>query len=357
MDDKGEDINNLSREDLIRLVLKAEEQKTVVPQVVIEAQPQRLKIFTGLPPKTNQEASYYEWDRQAAQLLKDTSEKNPKARLLSSLRGLAYDQIDTTSNVSSIREQLKAIYGDSRTADDLYLAFAEMKPERKETMSDFFLRLWAKLLEINTVTNYESVDFNCKLFRTYAKGIESTFPLLALELRNTFGHPGTVSPAPADVLQCTRRLEPVQADKANKIVTAAMQRDEVQLANQGAAAPVQGARLCEEDRNLLLEVKQELANLRLNQSSSSRQQQPSSSRRRPIEEVQCFGCGLYGHYRNRCPERATGQPQSTLDPEAAPFNQRQAGNAAGLSLRGRGGSRGRGAAPHRSPRQSNTGDY
>ena len=355
MDDKGEDINNLSREDLIRLVLKAEEQKTVVPQVVIEAQPQRLKIFTGLPPKTNQEVSYCEWDRQAAQLLKDTSEKNPKARLLSSLRGLAYDQIDTTSTVSSIREQLKAIYGDSRTADDLYLAFAEMKPERKETMSDFFLRLWAKLLEINTVTNYGKMDFNCKLFRTYAKGIESTFPLLALELRNTFGHPGTISPAPADVLQCTRRLEPVQADKANKIVTAAMQKDEVQLANQGAAAPVQGARLCEEDRNLLLEVKQELANLRLNKSSSSRQQQPSSSRRRPIEEVQCFGCGQYGHYRNKCPERGVHPLQSTLDPGATPF-RRQSGNDMGPPHRGRGGSRGGRTAPQRSPQQNASND-
>ena len=97
MDDKGEDINNLSREDLIRLELRAEKENTVVsvPQVANEAQPHWLKIFTGLPPKTNQEVSYYEWDRQAATLLKDSCENDTKAQLLSSLRGLAYDRIET----------------------------------------------------------------------------------------------------------------------------------------------------------------------------------------------------------------------------------------------------------------------
>ena len=299
--------------------------------IVVEAPlpQQRLKVFTGLPPTGGLEVCYQEWEKQAEMVV---TEKNAKDRLMSSLRGLAFEQAKDCVTASEIVRTLKDLFGEVRPADDLYIRFAESKIGKGEGPSDFFIRLWSDLTTINKTTRFDSSDFDQKLFRTFARALEAQHPLLALEIRNQFGVPGTVAPRPGDILRCVRQMEVTSPAAATEKARA---QAHLMTAPPPPPTPAPAAMTDEDVARIATLVADILA------------KKQQTTRR---DSSQCYNCGEWGHYARECPVQFQfpGDSQSTFhvgatrggrDMGNGSHRGQHRGNGAGFPRRGSRGAR------------------
>ena len=86
--------------------------------------------------------------------------------LRTTLRGLALEQVKYCQVSGEILAKLHHTFGDVKAPDDLYSDFCETKIEKKETPSQFLLRLWDSLLHINKTTRYGEQELSVKLYRS-----------------------------------------------------------------------------------------------------------------------------------------------------------------------------------------------
>ncbi|XP_059147533.1 uncharacterized protein LOC131935181 [Physella acuta] len=164
----------------------------------------RLNLFTGLPPTGGGEVSFPDWETQVQCLLRNTSVPNPLPRILGSLRGIAYEHVKQATSPEEVLSLLQSTFGDTRCADDRYLQFSRLTPHPRESASKFLCRLWSEMTKLNQQRSFTEADAQKKVYHTFCKGVS---PLLALELRGTFGFPGEASPKLGDVLKAVRRLD------------------------------------------------------------------------------------------------------------------------------------------------------
>ena len=283
--------------------------------IIVEAQPAqpRLRVFTGLPPSGGNEVGFTDWAAQAEQTLK---ERNARERLISSLKGLALERVEGCVDAQAVVDRIKKTFGEVRPADDLYLKFCENRMKQGEEASDFFLRLWADLVSVNKSTMFASSVFNQKLYFVFARALDLTNRLLALEVRNLFGMPGEKSPEPGDVLRGVRQLE-----SSSRTRTA---RSHELHAEQTPPSPVPELGMSEADVERVAVRVAELLR----------------PKRRPRSEIDCRLCGQFGHYAYECdavpdaPSHAFRGAAAGRGGERGRFQRGGRGNGAGHPQRG-----------------------
>lgn len=223
-------------------------------------------------------------------------------KIQSTLRGIAFDQVKKARTVEEVINTLKALYGEVKTADDLFLDFCSMRPELKELPSEFLCRLWTEMNRIKCESAFSEEDTKKKVYHIFSKGIST---LLALELRSQFGYPGGVAPDLADILKAVRRLEK-PAEKERKVQAAAA----CQAATQGDLNERQMEELAERVAKKLKPTVQ-----RANYNMSARK-----------PHGHCFRCGMVGdHYAKDCrnvanPERVAQEEKKWQQRRGTPLN-------------------------------------
>ncbi|KAK7097829.1 hypothetical protein V1264_004750 [Littorina saxatilis] len=274
------------------------------------------KVFTGLAPTGGAETHFSEWEAQTEQLLLNNSVKDPHQQVLGSLKGLACEQAKGCTTAKDILQTLREIFGEVRGPDDLYLAFTELRMERKEQPSAFLLRLWDSLTRINKTTKFPHKNFNCKLYRTFFRGLEASHPLMCLEVRNQFGFPGAAEPELAAVLKAVRMLESGAPPAATPKVSSN---------NQSVAF-----KLTDEDLDKLAD---RLTGRMMAGHQSTNRPPTFNTSNRGAPRGHCWCCGeRQGHYARDCPN-----PPNQAKAEAAEAEQRAQmgrGNANGSLVRG-----------------------
>ena len=142
-------LSDRHEEDMDRLL---RQQPVVNVKVAAPTLLPRLKTFTGLAPTGGSEVAFSEWENQAEQVLGDTGVSDPLQTLRSTLRGLALDQVRHCTRVEDLVHRLRHTFGEVKAPDDLYLDFCGLAMNKKELPSEFLLRLWSRLLQINRTT-------------------------------------------------------------------------------------------------------------------------------------------------------------------------------------------------------------
>ena len=276
----------------------------------------RLRVFTGLSPAGGNEVSYREWAEQAEQVLQDSSCKDKRGRLLSSLKGLALEHARQKDTARGVFDILRNTFGEVRSPEDLYLTFSDSKIKPKEMPSNFLLRLWSELTNINKTTNYPILDFNVKLYRTFVRGMEHVFSLLCLEVRNRFGFPGEAGPEPSTVLKAVKLLEGVPPQEPS--------RRAHHVHSHAMTSPADQARLSDQDVDRVAHRVAELLSRRPDPAPFVSGSSPG-----------CRSCGDPGHEDRACPRSYANQGYSAA---------RGRGNGTGFRGRGAVGPQRRGAS-------------
>lgn len=278
--------------------LQASAQRPVTVEVCAPTH-NRLNVFTGLPPTGGGEVSFPDWESQVQSLLRNTSVPNPLPRILGSLKGIAYEQVKQAASAEEVLSILQSTYGDTRCADDRYLQFSRLTPKPRESGSEFLCRLWSEMTKLNQQRVFTAADAQKKVYHIFCKGVS---PLLALELRGTFGFAGEASPKVEDVLKVVKRLDgttesPVVAtEAANRTI----QVDAVTAAVRQETTPLI---LTEEQLDRLAEKVAAIL---------AQKQRPSRGA--------CYGCGSREHFVRDCPRKAAmqrGQQQGNASPSAS----------------------------------------
>lgn len=187
----------------------ADDQARPPPQVIVKFPPQtKLGTFTGLAPKGGQEVTFKEWKERVQSFLLETSDREDAyRRVRSSLKGLSLSQVSKCRTADEILIELNKLYGSIASAEDQYLEFTRMRPTNSETLSSFFVRLWDKFVDLNAESMYSEGETQKKIYHGFVTAIKDRHPLLALELRNSFGNPGSVNPDMSAVLHKIRQIE------------------------------------------------------------------------------------------------------------------------------------------------------
>ncbi|XP_070194180.1 uncharacterized protein [Littorina saxatilis] len=197
--------------------LGRQRMQPVSVQVVAPPQTPRLKTFTGFAPAGGNECDFRTWAQQMDSFLLTPDLKPCDPRILASLRGVAFNAVKDLTTNADIVAKIRSLFGCVEDTEAQLLAFAGRRLKPKEKPADFLLQLWGELLEINTTAKMEKEELQKKLYRTFCTGLQSALPLLALEMRNKFGFPGTAAPALDDLLLMVRRtaeMAPAPATKA-----------------------------------------------------------------------------------------------------------------------------------------------
>lgn len=179
------------------------------PTVIVKLPSQtKLGIFTGLDPKGGQEIAYHEWKGRVETYLLETTDKDEAyRRVLASLKGLALSQVKSAKSAEEIVKTLTSLYGPIDSTEDRYLKFVEMRPNKGEKPSQFFVRLWDAFNKLNKENVYSSDATKQKIYHAFSNALKSKHTLLVLELRNKFGTPGSSQPDMSEVLRKTREIE------------------------------------------------------------------------------------------------------------------------------------------------------
>ena len=192
--------------DMQRLLSMVNLQPAAATPPVINVTAQaavRIKPFSGFVPQPG-EVTFTEWEQQCQQLLQDGTIPDLRAKMLGSLRGLAYQQAKDCGSAADILETLRSIYGEVKTVDDMLLEFNTMALQPKEAPSVFLGRLWSALSEVAAKVEMGEPEQRRRVYHVFSRSVP---PMLALELRNTFGFPGEATPDLTKLLQTVRRVE------------------------------------------------------------------------------------------------------------------------------------------------------
>lgn len=271
------------------------QQPTMQPVIHVTTPPPapRLKVFTGLPPTGGNEAVFEVWEEQTAQLVAEGG-AGVDLQVKGTLKGLAYQQIRSLSSASDILARIREVFGAVMNADDLYMAFCETKMDKKESPSQFLIRLWDKLMKINMTTQFSDQEQCMKLYRVFTKTLTQTHPLLCLEVRNKFGFPGTAAPKLDELLRAVKQLEGEGSTTATPV--------------RGATSHSQT--LSDQDIDKIVnkvaeKLKTDISVKEQKHLPVSGEAAPTPPRRPP--KGPCFRCGMIGHYVRQC--RNTPNPE------------------------------------------------
>ncbi|KAK7093095.1 hypothetical protein V1264_008745 [Littorina saxatilis] len=185
--------------------LTRQRKQPVTVHVTTPHQTQRLKVFTGFAPNGGNECTFQAWVQQIESLLLTPDVQPCDPRILASLRGVALNAVKAAKTNADILANLRCLFGCVEDTEARLISLACRKLKAKEQPADFLLQLWEELLDINKTASMTDEELQKKLYRIFCTGLQPSLPLLALELRNNFGFPGTAAPALTDVLLTVRR--------------------------------------------------------------------------------------------------------------------------------------------------------
>jgi hypothetical protein len=170
--------------------------------------PVRLGVFTGLKPKGGMELSFTDWlQRVETYLSEKPDDAESLQKLKSSLRDLAKEQTNDCKSTEDLVKKLKSIYTHLKCVEDQLMDFGMMKPEKTETLEEFLKRLWAAFTKLNEGKNFNEEDMKRKVYHQFMGRVNAIKPLVALELRGTFGVPGVASPDLTEVLKRVKEVD------------------------------------------------------------------------------------------------------------------------------------------------------
>lgn len=260
--------------ELLQAQIQALLSRPVNIQMTAPPQVPRLKPFSGATPPLPGEATFQEWEVQVEQLQACREILDAGQRIKSSLKGMAWELCRDMSEIGDILVHLKKVYGSTRTSEDWLEAFLVMTPDCSECPSSFLLRQYAALSKATQVGKDESKR---TLFRSFVRAIAQSHPLLALELRTSFGQPGTAAPDFADLMKLVKEQEKPCTKPSAKAHSNAQEAE--------AEQPQKG--LSETDLEKIIV------------GVTERLQSQLGGRRRP--KGHCYNCGRVGdHYARQC---------------------------------------------------------
>lgn len=203
--------------------LTRQRQQPVTVHVTTPHQAQRLKIFTGFAPSGGNECTFPAWIQQIESFLLAPDVKPCDPRILASLRGVALNAVKAATTNDDIVSSLRVLFGSVEDTEARLISLSCRKLKAKEQPADFLLQLWEELLDINKTASMTDIELQKKLYRIFCTGLQPSLPLLALELRNSFGFPGSAAPALTDVLLTVRRTTEMQGQKPTTVQASAQQ--------------------------------------------------------------------------------------------------------------------------------------
>jgi hypothetical protein len=260
----------------------------------------RVKVFSGATSPTQGEVTFVEWEVQVERLIQDGGPDLDR-RVRSSLSGVAWQQCAGLTKAKDILAHLRTLFGSTQSPEDLYHQFLESTLQKKEAPSAFLLRLWGELHQIDKLAPMKTEELQKKLYRCFMKGVSASYPLLALELRTKFGHPGTAVPEFVVLVTTVRQLEGSTSKEAHchagttteeqkPSTSAALSEADLEKIISGVVERLQGS------SNTTATSSTTPAQPPVLSHENPRNAQPS----RFTPKGACFRCRQHGHYERDC---------------------------------------------------------
>ena len=239
------------------------------PTYVLPVQQPRLGQFTGKPPIEKSQVSYKEWREQARQVETDRYLRDPLDYLKRSLRGVASREVQETTSMKELLQKLAALFGDTRSADDLLLDLFSWRQAKQQLASDLLTTMSERLDEVDRLQPMSLQSKNTKLFSAFMKAIYSDD--LTRELRAKFGTPGAPGTVAPDFQVFYTHLKYLEADEAGR--------------SRNRRGPTTSSAVHHVS------------------SMTSPDEPPTQHRRKGKGNINCFQCALPGHTRANCPNQ------------------------------------------------------
>ena len=165
----------------------------------------KVKIFSGQPPTSTQEATFKEWYPQMRDALEDEAVDNKTAFLKRHLRGAALsfsNEVDPPE-ATNILGMLRQMYGTLQSPEDRFYHLCQARPSPGQDLSDHLTWLYDQLKE--TQDPGESAgDFQRRLYLAFSKSCSG---MVAMELRANFGMPGVGKPSFQELFKTVRQIQ------------------------------------------------------------------------------------------------------------------------------------------------------
>ena len=266
-------------EDLLRRFEQAATQKTQPVQPVniqVQAPPPlpRLRVFTGLPPTSQQEASFEDWRAQAKVVMNDSAIQDAVQYLQRSLRGVALMQCETLKpkSAQALIDHFDKLFGVVKSPDDMFLDLYSIRQGRHQTVADLLTSICGRLQTIRERASLKNEEFDRRLYLILMRACSSDS--LSRELRGHFGIPGEAHPTYEDLLHYIRRIEELDGPRSRPKPETAV-TSSVHLANSPGAMEMAA----------------------IGSASTGAQNRHLEAKRRT---KYCFKCGLPGHFYANC---------------------------------------------------------
>ena len=223
---------NALKEQMEQLQMRHEEEMAALSQQLHSSGPRdvkvhvlptvttpKLKLFSGLPPTSNQEATFEEWRQQVVQTIDDEAISDKAAYVRRSLRGAALQQVNAlgSNDAMVIVKHLTTLFGVLKSPEEEYLEICQTRPKKDQALSDFLLLTYNRMKDVQERGQFDGSELQRRLYFAFSKGCNNH--LLAMEFRNKFGVPGEAKPAFEEVYRYLRQVEDLESSKGRRPTT------------------------------------------------------------------------------------------------------------------------------------------
>ncbi len=176
---------NALKEQMEQLQMRHEEEMAALSQQLRSSGPRdvkvhvlptvttpKLKLFSGLPPTSNQEATFEEWRQQVVQTIDDEAISDKAAYVRRSLRGAALQQVNAlgSNDAMVIVKHLTTLFGVLKSPEEEYLEICQTRPKKDQALSDLLLLTYNRMKDVQERGQFDGSELQRRLYFAFSKG-------------------------------------------------------------------------------------------------------------------------------------------------------------------------------------------